>query len=409
MATRIASELGARDLSNIDMAAYYAESAAWEVAALQNLGRNDEGQRVAIDAMAIGDKVLERRPGYRLALHAEQVIEGGLTSVAQNNLNPAEALRSAEHDEQISTTLLNLDPNSTVSANNLGNAVQTIGDALWASGRLHESMLHYAQAIDYFDRAAAAGTGQIILNAWVRGAVAHQQSVLGDYAAAAATLGRGAPFLEKLRQTEAAGSLPVVLVSAIGQSTAADIGLERGDTETSRRLAQEVLTQMRALKPTRGVQEVQKYVTIFWTADVAGQAAYRLGDYAAAEQAEREAVEARKKFLTEAINDRRDMSIKSTWLAMALARRGRLDEAQKVIAPMVQFQRELAAKNHGDRWQPLELAGALYAEALADPSKRPALLSEAAALTANLSPEMRPLGDVRRWRERILKAQQGSE
>jgi hypothetical protein len=407
-ATRIAADLGARDLSNIDMAALYAESAAWEVAALQNLGRNDEGRRVALDAMAIGDKVLERRPGYRLALHAEQVIEGGLSSVAQNDLNPAEALRSAERDEAISTTLMNLDPNSTVSANNLGNAVQTIGDALWASGRLHESMPHYARATDYFDRAAAAGTGQIILNGWVRGGVAHLQSVLGDYAAAAATLARGTPFLDKLRQTEPAGSLPVVLVAAIGQSTAADIALERGDAETARRLAREVLTQVGALKPTRGVQEVQKYVTVFWTADVAGQAEYRLGDYAAAEQAEREAVEARKKFLTEAIGDRRDLAIKSTWLAMALARQGRRDEALKVIAPMVQFQRGLAAKNHGDRWQPLELAGALYAEALAEPGKRAALLREAAALTLNLAPEMRPLSDVRQWRERILQAQQGA-
>jgi tetratricopeptide (TPR) repeat protein len=341
-------------------------------------------------------------------LHAEQVIEAGLSSAAQNDLNPAEALRSAQRGEEISTTLMNLDPNSTVSANNLGNAVQTVGDALWASGRLHESMPRYAQAVEYFDRAAAAGTGQIVLNAWVRGGVAHLQAVLGDYAAAAATLAIGTPFLDKLRQTESAGSLPVVLVAAIGRSTEADIDLERGDAETARRLAHEVLTQMRALKPTRGVQEVQKYVTIFWTADVAGQAEYTVGNYGAAEQAEREAVEARKKYLTESIGDRRDVAVKSTWLALALARQGRLDEARKVIAPVVQFERGLAAKNHGERWQPLELAGALYAEALADPSKRAALLREAAALTEDLAPEMRPLKDVRRWREWILKAQQGA-
>ena len=106
--------------------------------------------------------------------------------------------------------------------------------------------------------------------------------------------------------------------------------------------------------------------------------------------------------------DRRDVAEKATWLAMSLAKQGHLDEALQVIGPVVLFHRELAAKNHGDRWQPLELASALYAEALADPKKRAALLREAAALTDGLAAELRPLGDVRRWRERIQKAQQGA-
>ena len=406
-ATRIAAELGARDLSNIDMAAYYAESVGWEVAALQNLGRNGEARQLGEDAMPLADKVLERRPGYRLALHAEQIITGGLTQVAQNDLNPSEMLRTARQDEQISRTLLNLDPNSTVSANNLGSAIQQIGDSLWASGRLRESMPYYAEAIDFFDKASAAGSGQIILNAWVRGGVAHQQAVLGDFPAAAATLARGAPFLSRLRQTEPAGSLPVILADAIGQVGEADTALERGDTDTARRLGEAVIGRLRAVQPTRGVQEVQKYVTLFWAADIAGQAEYQVGNYAAAEAAEREAVDARKKYLTEAIGDRRDVAVKSTWLAMSLAKQGRLQEAAQVIGPIVEFHRGLAAKNHGDRWLPFELAGSLYAQALAEPARRAALLGEAAALLESLSAELRPLRDVRLWRERVQKAQQG--
>jgi hypothetical protein len=46
-----------------------------------------------------------------------------------------------------------------------------------------------------------------------------------------------------------------------------------------------------------------------------------------AESAERLAVESRKKYLTDAVGDRRDTAIKSTWLALALARGGKLAEA----------------------------------------------------------------------------------
>ena len=46
-------QLGARDLSNIDMAAYYAEAGGWLVSALANLGRNDEARRSGEDALPL--------------------------------------------------------------------------------------------------------------------------------------------------------------------------------------------------------------------------------------------------------------------------------------------------------------------------------------------------------------------
>ncbi len=121
----------------------------------------------------------------------------------------------------------------------------------------------------------------------------------------------------------------MILADAIGQVGEADTALERGDPEAARRLGHAVIGRLRAVKPTRGVQEVQKYVTLFWAADIAGQAEYRLGNYAAAEAAEREAVDARKRYLTEAIGDRRDIAVKSTWLAMSLAKQGRLKRPRR--------------------------------------------------------------------------------
>ena len=93
---------------------------------------------------------------------------------------------------------------------------------------------------------------------------------------------------------------------------------------------------------------------------------------------------------------------------MAQAGQGRMSEAARTIGPVLRFYRELAAKNHGDQWLPLELAGALYAEALSDPKTGAANLREAARLIDGLSRELQSTHDVRQWRERIRRALAGA-
>jgi hypothetical protein len=108
-----------------------------------------------------------------------------------------------------------------------------------------------------------------------------------------------------------------------------------------------------------------------------------------------------KQWPTDADDDRRDGARVSTLLAVALAREGRAADAREIITPVVKFHRELAARNHGDEWQHVEFASALYAQALADKRQRPALLKEAATLIAGVPAEMRDLQSVRLWRDRI--------
>jgi hypothetical protein len=72
---------------------------------------------------------------------------------------------------------------------------------------------------------------------------------------------------------------------------------------------------------------------------------------------------------------------------------------------VVTFQRELSARNHGDQWQPFELACALYAQSLTDKNKSAALLREAAALVDAMPPTLRALHDVRLWRDLIQQTQ----
>jgi hypothetical protein len=408
LAMRHAAELGARDLSNLQMAADYAEGGAWLVSSLGILGRNDEARRAGADAIGIADRILERRPGYRLALHAEQVITSNLASAAANDLNPAEALRFAQRSEQVSNTLLQLDPANKVSANNLGVAHQTAADALWSMGRMRDAIPYYLKSLDDYGRAASGGgTGFVIIHGYDTSITSFRRAQLGDAAGAAATIASGEPYLADLRRSEP-GGIAVSIVDGLQKLGTAGATFEASNYTDALQVLRETLNKVEATKPAGGQQESQKFVSLFVGYHLKGRAEYLLGDYAAAEKAERASIEARSHSPVQAVSDRRDIVELSTWLGMAIARQGRLAEAAKLIAPQVQFLRDLDSKNHGDQWQRVELASALYAQSLVDSAHSAALLREATAKLDALPPAMQPLHDVKLWREFIHVAQRGA-
>jgi len=428
LAMRLATQLGARDGSNLDVGADYAEAGAWLVSALANLGRNEEAQRSAADAMSVADKVLERRPGFRLALHAQQVIESDLAQAAINDLNPSEALHHSERGVQISQSLLKLDPDNTVSLNNLGVVHQGVGDALWAMGRMHEAVPYYQLSLDDYAQATRGGTGFVIIHGYDVAQTAYRQAQIGDAAGATATIASGEPYLANLRRSEPRGSIAVTIVDTLQKLPAAGMAFEADNFKDAVQRVREIADELQAAKPAGGQQEFQKYIGLFVAFRIEGFADYLLGDYAAAARAARASMQARTHSPIEAVADRRDMMELSTWLAMALARQGRFGEAAQVIAPVVKFQREIAAKNHGDQWQTVELAAALYAQSLAGQplngqplngqplpgqslngnARSMALLHEAAGKLDALPSGMRSMHDVRRLREFIRAAARGS-
>jgi tetratricopeptide (TPR) repeat protein len=408
LAMRLAADLGARNLSNLEMAAEYAEAGGWLVGSLGNLGRNDEARRAGADAMDIADRILELRPGYRLALHAEQLIQGDLAQAAINDLNPTESLQYTQRDMQISNTLLQLDPASKVSANNLGVAHQGMGDALWAMGRMRDAIPYYLKSLDDYGRAATnGGTGFVIIHGYDVAITSTRRAQSGDAAGAAATIASGEPYLATLRRSEPR-SIAVIIVDGLQKLATAGAAFETGDNKGALRVLGEALNEVEAAKPTGGQQEAQKYISLFVGYHLKGRAEYLLGDFAAAEQAERASIAARSRSPIEAVADRRDIIELSTWLGMAVARQGRLAEAEKIIAPSVKFHRDLDTKNHGDQWQHVEFASALYAESLVDKARSAALLREAAAKLDALPPAMRPLHDVKLWRDFIRAAPRGA-
>jgi hypothetical protein len=405
-AMQLASDLGATDLSNLEMAALYSEGAAWLVSALSDVGQNEQARRAGEDGIRIADKVLEMRPGFRLALHAEQVIDSDLTEVAQNDLNPAEAERFSERSEQVSQTLLTLDPNNVNSAANLANAYRNHGFALWSQGKLHESIGWNLRSLEAFGHAHVGGKLDLLVRACNAIDVSYRQALIGDVAGAEATKAASQPYIDKLRADAQPGSFLSVLVVACDEIPIVELAYERDELPAAESGIAKAIDAIRPVKPDGDFEATEKVNVMYFASHLAARAQLRLGEYAAAERSERAALENREFYGSRSVSDRRDQGENKTWLAIALVRQGRATEAAELIAPVVKFQRELALGNHGDQWLPLELACALYAQALADAQRAPSLLREATALLDKLPPQMIKLHDVQQWRAWIQQAQQ---
>jgi hypothetical protein len=404
---REAAALGARDLKYIDVAAAYAESGGWQIEALGTLGRGAEARRVGADAGAVAAKVLELRPGYLMALRAQHLIAANLAYFAMDDMHAADAIELFAQSETASRSLVKLDPNNTILIANLGVALRGHADAIWAAGRPREAIAEFVSANDVYKKTESAGASFVsaLLNARI--SLAQRQADVGDAQGLRATLAESAKSIEALRHSAPAGSSVVIFGNCLFAGIHAAVALVNADPATTRRLGKECLDRATPLVPHGPTEEFYRNATIFYTGDTVGQAEFMLRDYSGAERTLRESLDARHQWPLSTNGDRRDEAEVSTYLALALARQERLADAKKVIDPVVKLQRGLAARNHDDQWQKVELAAALFAQALVDKAHHAALLNEAAALLARLPQEMGKLQSIRRWRDRIGQEQHG--
>jgi tetratricopeptide (TPR) repeat protein len=290
----------------------------------------------------------------------------------------------------------------------MGVAHQGLGDVLWAMGRIHEAMPYYLESLDDYGRAVSGGAGFVIIHGYDIAQTSYHQAQAGDFAGAAATIAAGEPFLENLRRSEPKGSIAVIIVDALQKIPAAGVAFEADDLKGALKMIGPPIEALEATKPDGGQQEFQKQISLFVAYHLKGRVEYLLGDYPAAEAAEKASLKAREQSPTESVSDHRDVVELTTWLAMAVAAQGRTGEARQLLAPALQFHRDLAPKNRGDQWQYVELASALYVQSLADKEHGGALLHEAAARLDAVPAAMKSMHDVRLWRNLVSTAERGA-
>jgi tetratricopeptide (TPR) repeat protein len=275
-----------------------------------------------------------------------------------------------------------------------------LGDVLWAAGRVREALPYYDQSVKDGQKVASGGSNLVVTGFYTLVYVVMRHAQLGDFAAAGSVADSGKPYLAMLRKNEP-GSTATTVVDMMGRLAVAIMAQQRSDDAAARRIAGDITRELQPIKVKNGIEAFQKNTLLFWASAVEGQAAYAQNDYAGAERAMRVALSARAEMGSSAQDDKRQLGTLSTWLAMALARQGKSAEAAKVIAPVVQLERALVARNRNENWVPVELAGALYAQAMGDRAKSVELLREAAALLDALPSDLRNMHDVRLTRHYI--------
>ncbi|HTT06631.1 MAG TPA: hypothetical protein VMF64_15235 [Steroidobacteraceae bacterium] len=405
-ALRLARQLGAGQHRDLAADANYAEAGAWLANALVALGRDVEARRAALDAQRVTDEVLAQRPQFGRVLFAKQMIDYVLVWADEDQLDPVEAQRYALDEQKIALTLTGLEPGNTSYIGLLADAYGTVGDSFWLAGQLPEAVSNYRRALQTLGSIGVSESFYAMNIAADAADGASMQLQLGDRAGAAQTMANARALIARIPQ---AGT-PVPLVAGIlGAIPPALLAYERGDYGEARRIARAAREQWQSHPKEARALLTWSSASICRLALIEVRAEYHLQDFAGAEQSGRAGVSQCPLGGGTGQPANRAASEASVWLSMALARQGKLGEAARAIDPIVRSGRELEKRNRSNRWLPLEMASALYAQSLTDGPHRVALLAEASERISRTVPAIASLRDSREWRELIDAARRGSD
>jgi hypothetical protein len=408
---------GIDDLKLDDLAAAdgYAEASAWQMAALQNLGRYDDLRIVGDDAHKVTRQVLERRPGDMSALRAEGLLLGTLGNVEWNELHMRKSLAASREAAADWEAIVRLDPTNQIAWNNLADQRMGVSAGLWISGEINEARKQMRAALDVEHQVKeAAFIGSVL--GLASGYLTRLDADMGDRKDAEAMLAANKRFVALAIRDLPAGAFGRTYSaellgyygypgSGLGYGAYA-IPLADGDYATVRALARASATRLEQLRELSPAQAESRDSALELAYRTMADASYRSNDYAAADSAIQRAQALRKTIPTRTLGDERDAGTQAALAAMIAARLGRNDEARRLIEPVLALQRGLYERaDNEDLYSRLEFAQALYASALAGSPRGAAELKQAAALIDALPTQLRALISTRRLRAWITEAQ----
>jgi len=394
--------IGGLDLSDLPATAGYAEAVAWQVDSYANLGRGEEARRAGADGEAVVSKLLEHRPGHMAALRSLALIVNNLAGLANDEMRMRESLNYSLRAEDAWLQLTRLDPANTPAWINLNNARFAASQAAYGLGSVTD-------AATYGHKAAELPPHRIGQNAafllWtVRGAASYSAGIeadLGHTAASEAAFNQATQYRALLLASSTPSPSAVAETDCWDNWNRAGATFAKAGPEASRDLARKAIATERSRSVADHQDETLRRDCILGISEIQALDEYLLHDYPAVERTMRSAIELRHAEPLTTFGAKRQESRLSMLLALALARQGNREEAQRTIGPALTFQRSLVARNRDDATQHLELAQVLYAAALADPAQRDALLHEAATVMAGLPQQLQALHSVMPWRDLI--------
>jgi hypothetical protein len=386
-------------LDDLPSAVGYAEAAAWQMTALQSLGRSDEVRTVGEDAVNVAGQVLARRPGNMSALRARALIADTLAATEGFDLHTRKARALAAQGARDWEAMVALDPSNQIAWNNLASSRLGVGFWSLSLGEPQEAVTQWRAALGIERNVKeAAFLGNVL--ALAAGYVTMLESALGNRQAAESALAANRRLIDQavrgLPPDSFGRSFLPEFLGYYGYPTtglwygAYALPAAAGDEETVRREARASAKRIEQIKTANPEQELNRTRLLEVAYRTAAQSSYDLKDYATADAEIKRALEVHRGIPVRTLNERRDESDQVMIAAMIAARLGRSDEAQRMVEPVLKFHRSLhARKDNDDVLQRAELAQALYVSALAAPGQKASQLTEAAALMDSLPAALR--------------------
>jgi len=401
-ARRVQRSIDNLQMNDLTSAAAFAEATAWQVQTYAAMDRGLDLKRAAKEAGAVAAQVLEKRPGHMQALRAQALTTSPLANHLYNEMNLAEALRTAKETSKAWREFTRLDPGNVISWSNLGVAYRIQNFIEQDMGRPADAAatLKLILANERLAPASIMTTDTVMFHAGVlalveadRSNVAGMNEALAVNARAAKWLVEHAPAGSFLQESRA------LMPDYFGAIAHRLLGEEARAIDALRTL----LPKLERLRPADVRQQEFQYNILRFSHLAIANAAYALRDYATAESAMAKALALRAKVPTDQVSDQREREGERTFMALVLARLERAEEAQKIVAASLKFERELAARNRDSAGQRFELAQTLYVAAVAGYGNANVQLTEAAAIMQRLPAEMQALRSVAVWQKRIAE------
>jgi hypothetical protein len=389
-------------LADLNAATQFAEASGWLGQAYLQLGRNDAARVAGQEGRQVATRILELRPTHYQALRARALITGILAGVAGDEWRSADRLALARETQRDWRTLATIDPTNSISWNNLAVAYNNAGGALADQGRLRDSLAEH-QRVREVEPGLRGRTLPSTIMVDSYGLAAKTAAELGDFSTARALLKdmnrHGAELLKQRDPKTFEGSIDFGALAGRNRFIAQSLGDEAAVREADKTVRERI----EALKPANPNQERTQAVWLWRWHQQQAEDALLGGDFAAAADSVKAAHRYGVKLPAATLEAKFEKARGEAWLAVALARSGRVDEAREQVGPALRWLREEERRNVDDQSLRLVLAQALYAAALTDPREAKALLAEARAITKALSPDLHAARVSRWWIGRIAE------
>ena len=409
-ARKVLVGLGALNLSDLDAASSYADTADSEARHLLSLGRIAEAQKLEQEVYDLAEKILLQRPADLHSLADRSWAAELLGSLANRQHDDVAAIDFAGRAARAGEDEVRFNPSDLAAWSRW-----TIGLGITANQQLEHgeitqalATLHSVVALEQ-DTRRPSSLGPVVWYQWIP--LARLQAETGDSAAAAKSLKAYANDAGEYVAQTAADDPRRRLLANPDQILGSALQRIEGATQAALTNATAVIDRIDAVQiPAGDINSVIMKRNVLNSAlETASTAAIRLGRYVQAEALARRW----QAILADPTSDRDpqiDASLASVTLAHAVAMQGRPDEAQKILQPaLAYYQHEQQAGAKGTTFRH-DFAYALYVSALASPAdadgqtKRRADLDAAAKLIDGTSAEAKNLVDMRELADWIATA-----